>query len=173
MWPFWAVGPEYAHKPMSVLWDPRTLSYTQLPLSEYMLPCTRKTHSNKHPQQFYLMCNGAIIQINMLNATVWISHCMSITHSTNTKRGGNTKEFTWGKYMWKQCSCRCYKVARAVAPFLTEIQWFCIQWHLFLVTRTCITHLLITSEWLHTPYTSKLYKSEADRDETLYISKTE
>lgn len=148
---------------------------TQLHLSEYTLPCTWKTHANKHPQQFYLMCNGAIIPINMLNTIIWISHCMFITHSTNTKRGGNTKEFTWGKYMWKQSYCRCYKGATAVAPSLTEIQWFCIQWHLFLVTRTCITYLLITSEWqqyLH-PYNSKPYKSEADKDETLYVSKAE
>lgn len=81
-------------------------------------------HSSRHTQQIYFMCNGAIIQINMLDTIIWVSHCMLTTHSTNTKRGGNTKEFTWGEYMWKQCYCRCYKVAEAMAPFLTETQWF-------------------------------------------------
>lgn len=121
----------------------------------YLSMCSHvRVKTNKHTRQIYFMCNGAIIQINMLNTIIWVSPCMLTTHNTNTKRGGNTKEFTtWGKYMWKQCYCRCYKVAKAVAPFLTETQWFCIQWHLFLtMNRTSLAWSLHQNDdriWIH------------------------
>lgn len=55
--------------------------------------------------------------------------------------------------MWKQCYCRCSKVAKAVAPFLTETQWFCTQWHLFLtMTRTSLAWSLHQNDdriWIH------------------------
>lgn len=108
----------------------------------------------------------------MLNAIIWISHCMFINHSTKKRGGKNTKEFTWEKiYMWKPPYYRCYRVAEVMAPFLTVTQLFCIQWHLFLMINW-FTRLIIISEWpQHSDsYNSELYKPVLCRDvKSLYF----
>lgn len=100
VWPFWAVGPGYTHKQLSVLWNTPPHTHCHKHSCAYLSICSHVhgKHIQANTLSSFIWCAmGAIIQINMLHTIIWISHCMFITHSTHTKRGGNTKEFTWGK----------------------------------------------------------------------------
>lgn len=123
--------------------------------------------------RFIWLCNGAIIQINMLGAIIWISHCMFISHSTKKKGGGgNTKEFTWEKNICENNLIIDFiGLAKVMAPFLTVIPLFHIQRHLLLMIN-CFIHLAIILEWpQHSDlYNSELCKPELGRDmESLYF----